>query len=78
MAERPIPNSGDRGVDAALARIREKFADLEDAMIVQVHLEKLASERTLEHARLLADHHINLADHEAARGARRVDETLSK
>jgi hypothetical protein len=77
MAERPIPNSGDRGVDAALARIREKFADLEDAMIVQVHLEK-PSERTLEHARLLADHHINLADHEAARGARRVDETLSK
>jgi hypothetical protein len=39
-----IPNTGDPRVDAALGRIREKFTDLEDAMIVQGHLEKRLSE----------------------------------
>ncbi len=39
MAEDEIPLSGDVRVDAALKRIREKFRDLEDAMIVQAHLE---------------------------------------
>jgi hypothetical protein len=40
MNSSPIPNTGDPRVDAALGRIREKFTDLEDAMIVQAHLEK--------------------------------------
>ena len=56
MAEQTIPNSGDPQVDAALARIREKFTDLEDAMVVHAHLEKRSAERTKEHAELLADH----------------------
>jgi hypothetical protein len=53
-----IPNSGDRRVDAALSRIREKFTDLEDAMVVHAHLEKRSSERLKEHDRLFD----NLAD----------------
>lgn len=40
MAGQTIPNTGDPRVDAALERIRGKFTDLEDAMIVQAHLEK--------------------------------------
>jgi hypothetical protein len=54
MAESTIPNTGDPRVDAALARIRGKFTDLEDAMIVQAHLEKGLVERTKEHSHLLA------------------------
>jgi hypothetical protein len=34
-----IPMTGDPRVDAALLRIHGKFRDLEDAMLVQVHLE---------------------------------------
>ena len=51
-----IPLTGDPRVDAALKRIREKFQDLEDAMLVQAHLEKRAGERIKEHAQALADH----------------------
>jgi hypothetical protein len=54
MSESTIPNTGDPRVDAALARIRGKFTDLEDAMVVQAHLEKGLVEQTKEHARLLA------------------------
>lgn len=54
MAESTIPNSGDPRVDAAIQRIRGKFTDLEDAMIVQAHLEKGLTERTVEHAQFLA------------------------
>src|SRR5580698_6863908 len=59
MPASTIPNSGDLRVDAALSRIREKFPDLEDAMVV-VHapLEKRSSERLKEHERLFD----NLAD----------------
>lgn len=35
-----IPLTGDARVDAALQRIRGKFPDLEDAILVQAHLEK--------------------------------------
>lgn len=55
MAESAIPNTGDPRVDAALDRIRGKFSDLEDAMLVQAHLEKGMAERLKEHAQFLAD-----------------------
>ena len=55
MTESTIPNTGDPRVDAALERIRGKFSDLEDAMLVQAHLEKGLGERTKEHAHLLVD-----------------------
>jgi hypothetical protein len=51
-----IPLTGNPRVDAALKRIRGKFQDLEDAMLVQAHLEKRAGERIKEHAQALADH----------------------
>lgn len=35
-----IPLTGDPRVDAALQRIRGKFRDLEDALLVQVYMEK--------------------------------------
>jgi 3-dehydroquinate dehydratase len=57
MAESTIPNTGDPRVDAALDRIRGKFSDLEDAMLVQAHLEKGMAERLKEHADLIASHH---------------------
>ncbi len=56
MGEQTIPNTGDPRVDAALQRIRGKFTDLEDAMIVQAHLEKGMTEQLKKHARLLEDH----------------------
>jgi uncharacterized protein YaaR (DUF327 family) len=62
-----IPLTGDPRVDAALERIRGKFKDLEDAMLVQTHLERKASERIKEHAGILADHDTWLKDHEKAR-----------
>jgi len=72
MAEQSIPNSGDPRVDAALARIRGKFTDLEDAMVVQAHLEKRITEQLKKHAGLLEGHDAllqgharSLKDHEA-------------
>jgi hypothetical protein len=62
-----IPLSGYPRVDAALKRIRGKFQDLEDAMLVQAHLEKRAGERMKEHAELLADHDEWMRRHEAFR-----------
>ncbi len=55
MAEQTIPNTGDPRVDAALERIRGKFTDLEDAMIVQAHLEKGMAARLKDHAQFMAD-----------------------
>lgn len=49
-----IPSTGDPRVDAALQRIRGKFKDLEDAMLVQAHLEKRMTEQIREHADWLA------------------------
>ena len=51
-----IPLTGDPHVDAAIKRIRGKFKDLEDAMLVQAFLEKRAGERIKEHAEALANH----------------------
>ena len=50
-----IPSTGDPRVDAALARIRGKFRDLEDAMIVQAHLEAGLSRQLKEHAQMLVE-----------------------
>jgi hypothetical protein len=51
-----IPLTGDPRLDAALQRIRGKFRGLEDAMLVQVQLEKRMSERIKEHAQFVANH----------------------
>jgi hypothetical protein len=56
MPEDSIPLTGDPKVDAALLRIRGKFRDLEDAMIVQAHLEKTQAERTRAHAEAIVAH----------------------
>jgi hypothetical protein len=60
-------SSGDPRVDAALARLRERndarFKDLEDALLVQAHLEKRAGERIKEHAELIAEHHKSIRRH---------------
>jgi hypothetical protein len=66
MAEQTVPNTGDPRIDAALERIRGKFTDLEDAMIVQAHLEKSMSSRLKEHAELIADHHDFIKSQQAA------------
>ncbi|MGH9582355.1 MAG: hypothetical protein ACRD4O_05420, partial [Bryobacteraceae bacterium] len=63
-----IPSTGDPRVDAALRHIRErndaKFKDLENAMIVQAHLEKRLSEDAREHAQRLREHKDWLKDHQ--------------
>jgi hypothetical protein len=51
-----IPLTGDPRVDAALKRIRGKFQDLEDAMLVQAHLEKRQSESIKAHAEWMEEH----------------------
>jgi hypothetical protein len=62
-------SSGDPRVDAALKRLQQRndarFRDLEDAMVVQAHLEKRMSERIKEHAELIAEHQVRLRDHAA-------------
>jgi hypothetical protein len=62
-----IPLTGDPRVDAALVRIRGKFQDLEDAMLVQAQLEKKAGERIKERAQIVADHNDFLKQHEQAK-----------
>jgi hypothetical protein len=54
--EEEIPLTGDPKVDAALTRIRGKFQDLEDAMLVQSILEKKQGERLKEHAQFIEKH----------------------
>jgi hypothetical protein len=81
MAEKSIPSSGDPRVDAALARIREKFTDLEDAMVVQAHLEKGMAEQLKNHARILAKHDEMVERHdawiaEAAEREKHLDERI--
>jgi hypothetical protein len=51
-----IPSTGGPRVDAALERIRGKFQDLEDAMVVQAHLEKRMSEQIMARTEWLAAH----------------------
>ncbi len=83
MAEQAIPNTGDPRVDAALSRIRGKFTDLEDAMIVQAHLEKGLAEQAKLQARRLADLISGLEAESAERRAKdaaldaRVDKLVS-
>ena len=66
--ENGFVSSGDARVDAALKRLEEKhdsrFRDLEDAMIVQAHLEASAGRRIKEHAELLADHRDAIKRHD--------------
>jgi len=62
--EQGIPFSGDPRVDAAINRIRGKFQDLEDAMLVQVHLEKRMSANILEQANWLESHEKTKQEHE--------------
>ncbi|MBV8895642.1 MAG: hypothetical protein JO051_03955 [Acidobacteriaceae bacterium] len=50
---RDIPSTGNPRVDAALQRIRGKFQELEDAMLVQAHLEAGLSRQLKEHAKVL-------------------------
>lgn len=83
MAESTIPNTGDPRVHAALERIRGKFTDLEDAMLVQVQLEKRAAERVKEHAEFIASHEaaVNRFDQQLAAEAaqrRALDERVDK
>jgi hypothetical protein len=65
-----IPLTGDPHVDAALQRIKGKFKDLEDAMLVQVHLEARHAKQTKGHALWLEDndqrHAKFVAEHELA------------
>ena len=83
MAEQFIPSAGDPRVDAALDRIRGKFTDLEDAMVVQADLEKGLAEQTKEHARFLAGFVSGLQAEAAERRAKdaaldaRVDKLVS-
>ena len=51
-----IPLTGDPRVDAALQRIRGKFQDLEDAMVVQAHLEKGIVEQQKRHKEAIQAH----------------------
>ena len=60
-----IPFTGDDRVDAALQRIRGKFRDIEDAMLVQAHLEKRAGERIREHAEAIDRHEAWMAHFES-------------
>jgi hypothetical protein len=68
MADEPangdIPFSGNPTVDAALKRIRAKFRDLEDAMIVQAHLEKRLGEQVKRQTELWDNHDASLTAHQ--------------
>ena len=55
MSSSPIPNTGDPRVDAALERIRGKFTDLEDALLVQARLEKGLGDNVAEFKKRIAD-----------------------
>ena len=55
-----IPRTGDARVDAAIERIRGKFRDMEDAMIVQAYLNRdtarLVKEMAERHDRYEGEH----------------------
>ncbi len=61
-----IPRTGNPAVDAALQRMQlrndSRFRDIEDAMVVQAHLEKRMSERIKEHAAFIERHEILMAE----------------
>ena len=60
--------TGNSLVDAALRRLQAKndarFCDIEDAMLVQGHLEKGMSERLKQHAEFIARHEDFIARHD--------------
>jgi len=75
-----IPLTGDPRVDAALQRIRGKFRDLEDALLVQLYLEK---DLTVQMKTLAAQMkglaaHAARRDEEQERTQRRLDEMSEK
>jgi len=55
MSSPEIPNTGDPRVDAALGRIRLKFIDLEDPLLVQARLEKDLADNADEFKKRLRD-----------------------
>jgi hypothetical protein len=61
-----IPPTGNPAVDAALQRMHERndsrFRDLEDAMLVQAHLEKRMAEMLKVHDEDLALHRLRMAE----------------
>ena len=75
MAETTIPNTGDPRVDAALERIRGKFSDLEDAMVVQAYLEKGLASRVKEHAEFIVSQEAAWRKHTQAMGE--IDDKLN-
>ena len=62
-----IPSTGNPVVDAALRRMQERndsrFRDIEDAMVVQAHLEKRMSEMLKQHTQFLASQDESLQLH---------------
>lgn len=73
--EKEIPLTGISAVDAAFRRVRERFRDLEDAMLVSAHLEANAGRRIKEHAEFLARHESLMEEH--ALKMREIDEKLN-
>ncbi len=61
-------SSGDPRVDAALKRLQDRndarFKDLEDAVLVQAHLEAAAGCRIKEHAEWLVAHETAMEQHD--------------
>lgn len=80
--EKEIPLTGIPAVDAAFQRVRGRFRDLEDAMLVSAHLEANAGRRIKEHAEFLVRHEEFLDRHKAlieehAIKMREIDEKLN-
>jgi hypothetical protein len=59
-----IPSTGNARVDAALERIRGKFRHLDDALVVQVHLEKRQSAAIRANTEWLEQHEAAKREHE--------------
>jgi hypothetical protein len=74
-----IPSTGNPLVDAAMKRLWERndarFRDLEDAMLVQAHLEKSMGEMLKQHAVTLVRHNEFVARHDIL--MREIDEKLN-
>jgi len=51
-----LPATGNPLVDAALRRLSDQYRELQDAMIVQSHLEKKQSELLAQHSQFIARH----------------------
>ncbi len=51
-----FPTTGNPLVDAALKRLNQQYSELQDAMVVQAHLEKRQTEILRAHTEALASH----------------------